>query len=130
MLKFNYSDLGLNVERIERTVEEIVSQRMLLAMRVGETLCSEPGRASFLVAIDHLWFDDLLKTIDQTGCRDIEVCMADAQFAEVSMVGTWIASSPEAHEGILVCTFGATLEALIDRMWAVDRVANAELRLN
>jgi len=70
MLKFNYSDLGLNVERIEGTVEEIVSRRMLLAMRVGETLCAEPGGASFLVAIDHLWFDDLLKTIGQTGCRD------------------------------------------------------------
>ena len=130
MLKFNYSDYGLNVERIEGTVEEIVSRRMLLAMRVGETLCAEPGGASFLVAIDHLCFDDLLKAIDQTGCREIEVCMADAEFAEVSMGGTWIASSPEAHEGILICAFGANLEALIDRMWAVDRVANAELRLN
>ena len=129
MLKFNYSDLGLNVERIEGTVEEIVSQRMLLAMRVQETLCAEPGGASFLVAIDHLWFDDLLKAIDQAGCSDIQVCMADAEFAEVSIIGTWIASSPESHEGILVCVLGVVLEALIDRMWAVDRVANAELKL-
>ena len=63
------------------------------------------------------------------GCRDIQVCMADAEFAEVSIAGTWIASSPESHEGILVCALGVPLEALIDRMWAVDRVANAELRL-
>ena len=55
--------------------------------------------------------------------------MADAELAEVSISGTWIASSPESHEGILVCVLGTVLEALIDRMWAVDRVANAELKL-
>lgn len=129
MLKLNYSDLGLNVERIEGTIESIVFTRVLLAMRVGDTLCAEPGAASFLVAIDHPLFDQLLTAIEQTNCEDVEVCVADAESAEVSVRGTWIASSPEALEGILVCALGEALEKVIDRMWAIDRMENAELRM-
>ncbi len=129
MLKLNYSDLGLNVERIEGTIESIVSMRVLLAIRVGDTLCAEPGAASFLVAIDHPLFDNLLTAIEQTGCDDVAVCVADAESAEVSVRGTWIASSPDAHEGILVCALGDRIEVVIDRMWAIDRMENAELRM-
>jgi energy-converting hydrogenase Eha subunit B len=129
MLKLNYSDLGLNVERIEGTIESIVSMRVLLAIRVGDTLCAEPGTASFLVAIDHPWFDKLLTAIEQANCADVDICVADAASAEVSVRGTWIASSPDAHEGILICALGNRLEAVIDRMWAIDRIENAELRM-
>jgi hypothetical protein len=130
MLKLNYSDLGLNVERIEGTIDSIVSTRVLLAIRVGDTLCAEPGVASFLVAIDHPLFDNLLTAIGQADSSDVTICVADAESAEVSVRGTWIAASPDAHEGILVCALGDRIEALIDRMWAIDRLENAELRLN
>ena len=52
MLKLNYTDVGLYMERTMTNPELLIAQRVLLAMRLGRSLHIEPGRASFLLPAD------------------------------------------------------------------------------
>ena len=52
MLKLNYTDVGLYMERTMTNPELLIAQRVLLAIRLGRSLHIEPGRASFLLPAD------------------------------------------------------------------------------
>lgn len=126
MLKLNYSDLGLSVEQFEGDLDQWIEHRVRLAMRAGMTLYTEAGRASFLIAIDHPLFDTLLAATAKI--TTISVDIADAEYAEVVLQGTWLAESIEACEGSLVCALGAQIEKVIDRLWVLDRSIHTGLR--
>lgn len=46
MLKLNNTDVGLYMEQIMINPELLMQERVFLAMRLGQTLYVEPGRAS------------------------------------------------------------------------------------
>ncbi len=47
MLKLTYTDVGLHLERMATPLETLVAQRVVLALRAGQRLYIEPGKASF-----------------------------------------------------------------------------------
>jgi len=52
MLKLTYTEFGLHLERVTVSLETLVSQRVVLALRMGQTLHVEPSRAAFLLSIE------------------------------------------------------------------------------
>ncbi|MBD2095683.1 hypothetical protein H6F90_11005 [Trichocoleus sp. FACHB-591] len=52
MLKLNYTENGLYMERLMASPELAIAQRVVLAMRLGQFLQVEPGHASFLLSAD------------------------------------------------------------------------------
>ena len=52
MLKLTYTDAGLYLERLDISLEEFVSNRVLLSLRSGLSIHVESSRAAFLLTAD------------------------------------------------------------------------------
>jgi hypothetical protein len=121
MLKLMYTELGLNGEQVAESLEEWTVQRSIFAMRVGQPFHIEPGRASFLVSIDHPVFDRLVEQILLETATPIEICTVDEEYVEISLEGSWIAAND--HEGIFVTTLQTRTEHLISQVWETAQTA-------
>ncbi|OUC15369.1 MAG: hypothetical protein B0A82_07035 [Alkalinema sp. CACIAM 70d] len=120
MLKLTYTDVGLTLERLAGALESVVAQRVILAMRVGQTISVEPSRAAFLVPIDHPCFNHLVQAIHEVQGQEISLCVVDDDFAEISLQGFWLAATREAHEGMFICTLADRVEFFIHKLWQAD----------
>jgi hypothetical protein len=121
MLKLTYTDVGLNLERItssnDHLVEQFVTQRAVLAVRTGQPICIQPGRASFLVPVHSVNLKEFKATVQGETMRSIDLTSVDHEFYEISLRGTWIAGNHEAYEGMFLTSLNDRIELFIDRLW-------------
>ena len=117
MLKLNYNDYGLFLEQVNASVDAITTQRVMLAVYAGETLHIEPGRAAFLLAADTPGVAKLRSVLQNNATDAITLTTVDADYIEVSLKGTWIASSAQAESGTFVTELVPESEALVCRLW-------------
>ncbi|MGB3138513.1 MAG: alr0857 family protein [Nodosilinea sp.] len=113
MLKLTYSDAYLLVERLELTVEAMVAQRSIVALRAGQLLVVQPGYGAFALPID-------LPGVAALGAAAggaIDVAPCDADWLEVTLRGTWLANHATSAEGILVAELGTDLEQRLVSLW-------------
>lgn len=121
MLKLNYTDCGLFLEKVPAPLNKVATQRMMLAVQVGEPLHLEPGRAAFLLPLEINGITHL-KSIAKTHTRDtINVTTVDDEFIEVSLKGTWIANSPNAESGTFITALAPECECLLYQLWRVTQ---------
>ncbi|PSR18615.1 hypothetical protein C8255_06495 [filamentous cyanobacterium CCP3] len=113
MLKLTYSDADLLVEQLDLTVEAVVAQRSIVALRAGQPLVVQPGYGAFALPADLPGVAGL-KAVGQ-GAIDIAPC--DIDWLEVTLRGTWLADSALSAEGILVAELGVALERQIVALW-------------
>jgi hypothetical protein len=99
MLKLNYTEVGLYMERVTTSLEMLIAERVVLAMRLGQTLHVEPGRASFLLPKDIPELAHLEATLRYECSQTVSIIPVDDRFVEISLCGSWIAESADAHEG-------------------------------
>ena len=129
MLKLTYSEVGLELERLPGSVEALVSQRAVLAARLGQKLYLETTQASFLLPRDVPGLAEL----------EIEICRDRAQFCpdglepsvdlypvdevsyEVTLRGMWLAADVDAHEGMFVALVSDRVERLLYQLWSVSQ---------
>lgn len=126
MLKLTYTEVGLNLERItvpvDNLVETLISQRVVLAVRTGQAICVQPGRASFLVPVNSVNLKEFKATVQGETIRSIDLTSVDHEFYEISLRGTWVAGSHEAYEGMFVTSLSDRIELFIDRLWSSTQV--------
>lgn len=125
MLKLTHSDLGLHLERVVTTPEFAIAQRAALAMRLGQPLCVEPGRAAFLLPIDVVADLDGVLQAEGTAAT---VASVDHQFAEVALSGSWLAASHDADEGLFLAVMSDCAETLIYDLWQMSQQAPVVLQ--
>lgn len=113
MLKLTYSDADLLIEHLDLTVEAMVTQRSLVALRAGQPLVVQPGYGAFALPAD-LPGIAALKAGSQ-GAIDIAPC--DIDWLEVTLRGTWLADNAASAEGILVVELGLQLESQLVALW-------------
>lgn len=90
MLKLTYTESSFDLERVTLSLEEWVAQRVILALRVGQSLCIEPSTASFLLPVD-LPGVEVLEVEVKRGDREIiALCTCDTQYLEVTLQGSWL----------------------------------------
>lgn len=118
MLRLTYSDLGLHLERVVTSIEFAIAQHVALAMRLGQPLCVEPGRAAFLLPID-LVAD--LDSVLQVEGKAATVITVDYQFAEVALSGSWLAANHDADEGLFLTTMSDRAEVLVYALWQMSQ---------
>jgi hypothetical protein len=121
MLKLTYSEVGLHLERFYGSVETVVTQRTVLALRLGRAICVQPGTASFLVPVDAVNLKAFKATVQMEQARAIEICAVDADFYEVSIRGVWIANGHEAHEGMFVAAMQDRTEFYVHKLWQMSQ---------
>ncbi|MBF2029211.1 MAG: hypothetical protein IGS48_21015 [Oscillatoriales cyanobacterium C42_A2020_001] len=119
------------MERTMTNPELLIAQRVLLAMRLGQTLHVEPGRASFLLPADIPQLKGLEMALQREYGSAVTLIAVDEEFVEVGLSGSWIAEDKDAHEGMFLTVMsvypeGGTAhhrtEFLIYKLWQMSEV--------
>ena len=122
MLKLTYTETGFNLERLAQSPEQLVALRVVLAMRVGQSISVEPSTAAFLLPANLV----ALSLLESEARRDdndaIDLCVADADFVEVTLRGTWISAS-EGADGVFATVLGDRAELLLLKLWLETQAA-------
>lgn len=121
MLKLNYTESGLYMERIAAPLEVLVAQRVVMALRAGKTLFVQPGRASFLIPHDAPGVVQLELALKLEHNDTIRVWPVDDEFMEVSVQGSWIAEAVDAEEGTFITAFSDRAEFFVYKLWQVTQ---------
>ncbi len=117
MLKLTYTDVGLHLERLNLSLETLVAQRVILAMRLGQTLHVEPGKAAFLLPMATPGLESLETMIRLERVQDVVIIAVDDECVEISMKGNWIAQDVAAHEGTFLAMLGDRTEFFVQKLW-------------
>ncbi len=117
MLKLTYVETGFHLERLTQSLEDWVALRVILALRVGDRLCIEPSTASFLLPVDLPGLNLLVDEVKRQGKEEIALCACDAEYVELSLKGTWLASDAECEEGAFVTALTYATELLLLELW-------------
>ncbi|MEO1507845.1 MAG: alr0857 family protein [Cyanobacteria bacterium J06633_23] len=102
MLKLNYTDYGLFLEQVTASLDAVATQRVMLAVTVGETLHLEPGRAAFLLPVEIPGITHLTSMLETNVTDAVALTTVDEDFVEVSLKGTWMANSANAESGTFI----------------------------
>ena len=123
MLKLNYTETGFHLEHLTQSLEEWVAMRVVFALRVGDRICLEPSTASFLLPADLPRLNLLVAEIRRQGTDEIALCTCDAEYVEVSLQGTWLATEVENAEGVFVAALSHSTETLLFKLWQEAQVS-------
>ncbi|BAZ37964.1 hypothetical protein NIES4101_38930 [Calothrix sp. NIES-4101] len=122
MLKLTYTDTDFYLEYLAQSLEDWVQARVILALRVGQSLCVEPSTASFLLPVD-LPGIEMLKRLAICGDREIiTVCLCDSEYIEVTLHGSWISSACEDANGVFVTRMSDRTEFFLHKLWQEAQV--------
>ncbi|MGB3535334.1 MAG: alr0857 family protein [Microcoleaceae cyanobacterium] len=117
MLKLTYTETATYLEHLAQTPEQLVSLRVMFAMRIGQTIVVEPSSAAFLLPQNLPALSLLEDAIQCSRSEMIALCVADEDTIEVSLAGTWITLDPEEENGIFVTRLSDRTEYLLVKLW-------------
>lgn len=127
MLKLTYIETGFYLEYLAKSLEEWVQGRVILALRVGESLCVEPSTASFLLPADLPGLDTLALEIRRQDPEAISLSACDAEYLEVSIKGIWVSSESDSSEGVFVAAMSHSIEFFLLKLWQDAQVSASVL---
>ena len=122
MLKLNYIESGLHLERVSVSWEEWLQARLILAVRTGQSLYVESGKAAFLLPADVPELFQLELALQMETNQVITVSPVDAEFVEVSLEGTWMAETDVAHEGTFLTALTDRSEFFVYKLWQATQL--------
>ena len=123
MLKLSYTENSFILERLSEPLEKWVTNRVLLAVRSGTSLCVEPSSASFLLSKDLPYLGDLVQSIKAFNRDVIDIVPADGNSLEVCLEGTWLAQSTNSNAGLFVCHIDEVIETFLCQLWQETQVS-------
>ncbi len=127
MLKLTYTESSFYLECLTQSLEEWVAQRVILSLRVGQSLFIEPITASFLLPID-LPGVELLKVEVKKGDREIiALSGCDAEYMEVTLRGSWLSNSSEDAVGVFFTTMSDRAEFFLQKLWQEAQESSASV---
>jgi hypothetical protein len=127
MLKLTYIENSFHLEHLAKSLEEWVALRVILVLRVGECLCVEPSTASFLLPADLPGVDLLKAEVKRQETDTLDLCACDANYVEVSLKGTWLASDAESAEGVFVTALSHSSEFFLLKLWQESQIGASVL---
>jgi hypothetical protein len=127
MLKLTYIETGFYLEYLAKSLEEWVQGRVVLALRVGESLCIEPTTASFLLPADLPGLETLVVEVKRLDPESISLSVCDAEYIEVSIEGTWVSSKADSTEGVFVAAMSHSIEFFLLKLWQDSQVSASVL---
>jgi hypothetical protein len=117
MLKLTYTESSFDLECLTLSLEEWVAQRVILALRVGQSLCIEPNTASFLLPVDLPGVEVLKAEVKRDDREIIALCACDAEYMEVTLRGSWLSASSKDSVGVFVTTMSDRAEFFLHKLW-------------
>jgi hypothetical protein len=117
MLKLSYTDTALHIEKLSTSVEKWISQRVLLAVRVGSAMSVEPMSAAFGLPTNLGSWSDLEYLIGREASEMVSLSVCDADVVEISLEGHWLSAGDDSEEGLFVTHLPPAIESLIVEIW-------------
>ncbi|MDZ8052554.1 MAG: alr0857 family protein [Aulosira sp. ZfuVER01] len=117
MLKLTYTERSFYLECLSLSLEEWVAQRVILALRVGQSICVEPSTASFLLPVD---LPGVEKLKAEVICNDSEIMAlstCDTEYLEVTLRGSWLSDGSEEAIGVFVTKMSDRTEFFLHKIW-------------
>jgi hypothetical protein len=122
MLKLTYTENGFYLECLTQSLEEWVAQRVILALRVSQTLRVEPTTASFLLPLDLPGVERLKAEVNRHDSEIIGLCNCDAEYLEVTLDGSWLCDGSNESVGVFVTTMSYSAEFFLYKLWQEAQV--------
>ena len=116
MLKLTYTENGFHLEHLTQSLEDWMKTRVLLYWRAATSFYVEPSTASFLLRTDSSNLADL-KVVEKDHPEIVSISFCDAEYVEITLKGTWLASDPNSEEGIFTCALSDRAELLLEQLW-------------
>ncbi|MGM3308281.1 alr0857 family protein [Anabaena sp. WFMT] len=117
MLKLTYTEGSFNLECLTLSLEEWVTQRVILALRIGQPLHFEPSTASFLLPVDLLGVERLKIEVQRNDGEIIVLSTCDAEYLEVTLRGSWLSDGEDDAVGVFVTTMSDRTEFFLNKLW-------------
>ena len=117
MLKLTYTESSFYLECLTLSLEEWVAQRVILALRVGQSLCIEPSTASFLLPVDLPGVEVLKAEVKRDDGEIIALSACDAEYMEVTQRGSWLLDSSKDAVGVFFTTMSDRAELFLHKLW-------------
>ena len=117
MLKLTYTESSFYLECLTLSLEEWVAQRVILALRVGQSLCIEPSTASFLLPVDLPGVEVLKAEVKRNEGEIIALSACDAEYMEVILRGSWLLDSSKDAVGVFFTTMSDRAEFFLHKLW-------------
>lgn len=117
MLKLNYTEGSFFLECLTLSLEDWVAQRMILALRVGETLHFQPSMASFLLPVDLPGVERLKSEVKRNDSEIIALSTCDAEYLEITLQGSWLSDGYEDGVGVFVTLMSERTEFFLHKLW-------------
>lgn len=117
MLKLTYTETGFHLECLTQSLEDWAQARVILALRVGQSLCVEPSTASFLLPVNLPGIEVLKESIRRCDKEIIAVCVCDAEYLEVTLRGSWMSCGCDDATGVFVTALSDRIEFFLQKLW-------------
>ncbi|MEH2270364.1 MAG: alr0857 family protein [Nostoc sp.] len=117
MLKLTYTESSFDLECVTLSLEEWVAQRVILALRVGQSFCIEPTTASFLLPVDLPGVEVLRAEVKRDDREIISLCACDTEYMEVTLRGSWLSASSKDAVGVFATTMSDRAEFFLHKLW-------------
>jgi hypothetical protein len=117
MLKLTYTESSFYLECLNISLEEWVAQRVVLALRVGQSLCVEPTTASFLLPVDLPGVEKLNAEVKRDDSEIMALSTCDTEYLEVSLRGSWLSDGSEDAVGVFVTKMSDRTEFFLHKIW-------------
>jgi len=127
MLKLTYTESGFHLERLAQSLEDWVTQRVILALRVATDFYLEPSTAAFLLPADLSELSVLETLIQREQTDEIGLSVCDAEYVEVSLRGTWLSDDPDSEEGVFVTVMSDRTEFFLFKLWHEAQTCTSSL---
>ena len=122
MLKLIYTEDGLILESVESSLENLVSQRLQLALSAAQPFYVESSTATLLLNLDSREFVQLQNVIAQDETQAIQASVLEGDCIEVTLKGTWVTEQPDTESGIFLAILGKTSESLVQDYWTISEL--------
>ncbi|MBW4428391.1 MAG: hypothetical protein KME50_29140 [Nostoc desertorum CM1-VF14] len=117
MLKLTYTQSSFYLECLTLSLEEWVAQRVILALRVGQSLSIQPSTASFLLPADIPGLEVLKAEVKRDHAGIVTLCACDAEYMEVTLQGSWLLDSSKNVVGVFITTMSHHTEFFLHKLW-------------
>jgi hypothetical protein len=117
MLKLTYTERSFYLECLTLSLEEWVTQRVILALRVGQSLTIEPSTASFLLPVDLPGVERLKAEVQLNDGEIIALSSCDVEYMEVTLQGSWLSEGAEEAVGVFVTALAHRTEFFLHKLW-------------
>ncbi|MDZ7958387.1 MAG: hypothetical protein RMY34_11010 [Aulosira sp. DedQUE10] len=128
MLKLTYTERSFYLECLSLSLEEWVAQRVVLAMRVGQSLHVEPSTASFLLPVDLPGVEMLEAAVKRNDTEIIDLSRCDAEYLEVTLRGSWLSEGSQEAVGVFVTTMSDRTEFFLNKIWQEAQACASAIR--